>query len=51
MASETPPTGRQAFLEKLERVQDAGDAVRAALQRDELPSDIEDLAEELEAGT
>jgi hypothetical protein len=49
MARETRPTGRQAFLEKLERAEDAGDAVRRALQQDALLSDIEDLAEELEA--
>ena len=49
MARETRPTGRQAFLEELDRAEDAGDAVRRALQQDALLSDIEDLAEELEA--
>lgn len=49
MANETPPTGRQAFLARLERHNDMGDPLEQALQRDELLSEIEELAEDLEA--
>jgi hypothetical protein len=47
MAGETPPTGRRAFLEKLERIEGTPVAAQQALQQEDLLADIEDLAQEL----
>jgi hypothetical protein len=49
MAWETPPLQRQAFLEKLERSEEATLAARQAIQQEDLLADIDDLVRELEA--
>jgi hypothetical protein len=49
MAWETPPLERQAFLEKLERSEEATLASRQAVQQEELLDDIDDVGRELKA--
>lgn len=49
MAQETPPTGRQAFLTKLEPVEETAVAAQQAIQQEDLLADIADLAQELTA--
>jgi hypothetical protein len=49
MAQETPPPGRQAFLEKLKPVEAMSLVAQRAGQQEELLADIEDLAQELKA--
>jgi hypothetical protein len=48
MARETPPSGRRAFLEKLQ-VEETSIAAEQAIQQEELPAEIDDLAQELKA--
>jgi hypothetical protein len=43
MAWETPPLGRQAFLDKLARSEDSTLAARQAIQQEDLLADIDDL--------
>ncbi len=47
MAAETPPDGRQAFLSKLERIDETHDALQQTLGQEDLLIDIDDLAQEL----
>lgn len=49
MAHETPPTGRRAFLDKLDRIDDTTFTTQQILQQEDLLADIEDLIQELEA--
>lgn len=49
MARETPPTERQAFLDKLKAVEETADAVQQALRQEDLLADIDDLVHELRA--
>ncbi len=49
MAQETLPTGRQAFLNKLEPVAKTTAAAQQAMGQDDLLADIDDLAQELQA--
>jgi hypothetical protein len=48
MARETPPSGRRAFLEKLQ-IEEASIAAEQAIQQEELLAEIDDLAQELKA--
>lgn len=47
MAQETPPSGRQAFLARLEPVEGAAVAAFQMIQQENLLADIDDLAQEL----
>ncbi len=47
MAQETPPSGRQAFLDKLKPVGGAAVAAFQMIQQEDLLADIDDLAQEL----
>ena len=47
MAQETPPSGRRAFLARLEPVEGAAVTASQAIQQEDLLVDIEDLAQEL----
>jgi hypothetical protein len=49
MAWETPPLERQAFLQKLERSEEATLAARQTIQQEDLLADIDDVGRELEA--
>ena len=49
MARETPPGQRQAFLEKLNRVEEPPVAAEELLEQEDLLADIDDLAHELRA--
>jgi hypothetical protein len=49
MAGETPPTGRQAFLDKLEPVEETMIAAQQAIEQEDLLADITDLVQELTA--
>ena len=48
MAQETPPSGRRAFLARLEPVEGAAVAASQVIQQEDLLADINDLARELE---
>jgi hypothetical protein len=48
MAQETPPSGRRAFLARLERVEGAAVAASQAIQQEDLLADIDDLAQEID---
>ena len=48
MAQETPPSGRRAFLARLERVEGSAVAASQVIQQEDLLADIDDLARELE---
>ena len=48
MAQETPPSGRRAFLARLEPVEGAAVAASQVIQQEDLLADIDDLARELE---
>lgn len=47
MAQETPPSGRRAFLARLEPVEEAAVAASHVIQQEDLLADIDDLAREL----
>jgi hypothetical protein len=47
MAQETPPGGRQVFLEKLKPIQETTVAAEQVIQQEELLADIDDLIQEL----
>jgi hypothetical protein len=49
MAWETPPLGRQSFLEKLKRSEETTLAARQAIEQEDLLADIDDVYRELEA--
>jgi hypothetical protein len=49
MAQDTPPTQRQAFLDKLKPMKETAAAVKKALRQDKLLADIDDLASEIKA--
>jgi len=49
MAQEMLPTGRQAFLDKLKPVAETADAAQQAIGQDDLLTDIDDLAQELQS--
>jgi hypothetical protein len=49
MAQETPPTGRQAFLEKLKPVEETTITAQQAIQQEDLLADLQDLTQELKA--
>ena len=49
MAQETPPTGRQAFLDKLKPLAETAAVVEQALRQDDLLADIDDFIHELQA--
>ena len=48
MAQETPPSGRRAFLARLEPVEGAAVGAPQVIQQEDLLDDIDDLARELE---
>ena len=48
MAQETPPSGRRAFLARLERVEGAAVAASQVIQQEDLLADIDDLAQEID---
>jgi len=48
MAQETPPSGRRAFLARLEPVEGAAVAVSQVIQQEDLLADIDDLAQEID---
>ena len=49
MARETPPTGRQIFLEKLKPVEETTIAAQQAMQQEDLLADLDDFTQELKA--
>ncbi|MFQ5593561.1 MAG: hypothetical protein ACE5HA_05380 [Anaerolineae bacterium] len=49
MARERPPSERQAFLDKLSRVQEPAITAQQVIQQEDLLADIEDLTQELTA--
>jgi len=49
MAQETLPTGRQAFLDKLKPAAETAAAAQQAIGQDDLLTDIDDLAQELQS--